>query len=236
MSQKSTSAFTRQIFAKNRRWVNDITSDDAHFFRRLAEAQRPRSFWIGCADSRVPATQICGLAPGEMFVHRNVANLVVHTDFNCLSVLQYAVEVLGVENIVVCGHYGCGGVRAAMDGASLGLIDNWLRHIGDTMIKHQAFLRSVADADRRAQRLVELNVVEQVQNLSLSTIVQGAWQRGAKLALHGWVYDVADGLLRDLGACVAAFADAEVLYERAIEAVYSLDVAAETVSPAAGER
>jgi carbonic anhydrase len=163
------------------------------------EQQAPEYLWIGCSDSRVPANQIVGLAPGELFVHRNVANVVVHTDLNCLSVLQFAVDVLAVKHVIVCGHYGCGGIVAALRDEKLGLIDNWLRHIQDVGAKHRAQLESIPDEGRRAARLCELNVMEQVGNVADTTVVRDAWRRGQQVSVHGWIYDLQDGLLRDLG-------------------------------------
>jgi carbonic anhydrase len=185
------------LFARNRAWAAAMTADDPDFFAALADRQSPRYLWIGCSDSRVPANQIVGLDPGEVFVHRNVANVVVHTDLNCLSVLQYAVDVLEVEHVIVCGHYGCGGVGAALEGARHGLIDNWLRHVGDVAEKHAAELASLDD-DRRLERMCELNVVEQVANVCQTTIVEDAWARGQELTVHGLIYSLEDGLLRDL--------------------------------------
>ena len=187
------------LLANNRQWAGRVLERDPSFFRRLTEQQTPRYLWIGCADSRVPANEIVDLLPGELFVHRNVANVVVHTDLNCLSVLQFAVDVLKVEHVIVCGHYGCGGVRAALQDARLGLIDNWLRHIQDVMHKHAAPLARVTDEGDRVDRLCELNVLEQVLNVCQTTIVQDAWRRGAGLTVHGWIYALSDGLLRDLG-------------------------------------
>jgi carbonic anhydrase len=183
---------------RNRAWAAAITADDPRFFAALAERQAPEYLWIGCSDSRVPANQIVGLPPGDVFVHRNVANLVVHTDLNCLSVLQYAVDVLGVEHVIVCGHYGCGGVKAALEGTRHGLIDNWLRHVTDVGDKHADELASLSE-EQRLDRLCELNIVEQVANVSQTTIVNDAWARGQALTVHGLVYDLHDGLLRDLG-------------------------------------
>ena len=191
----------KKIFENNRAWADEIRAREPGLFRELARQQSPEYLWIGCSDSRVPATQLAGLAPGEMFVHRNVANLVVHTDLNCLSVMQYAVDVLRVRHVIVCGHYGCGGVQAALEGAGLGLIDNWLRHVQDVMWKHSSAL-AAADAAARFELLCELNVVEQVANVCRTTIVQDAWERRQKLAVHGWVYGLDDGLLRDLDVCV----------------------------------
>ena len=192
------------LFANNRAWAAEITRHDSDFFTRLSRQQAPEYFWIGCSDSRVPANQIVGLPPGEMFVHRNVANVVVHTDLNCLSTLQFAVETLGVSHIIVCGHYGCGGVRAALRDDKLGLVDNWLRHVQDVHQKHREQLERLPTEDDRHRRLCELNVVEQVVNVSRTTVVRDAWKNGRALAVHGWIYDVADGLLHDLGQTISA--------------------------------
>ncbi|SHF08878.1 carbonic anhydrase [Microbulbifer donghaiensis] len=187
-----------RVFLKNREWASACLREDPNYFTRLAEQQAPKYLWIGCSDSRVPANQIVGMAPGELFVHRNIANLVIHTDLNCLSVLQYAVDVLGVEHVVVCGHYGCGGVRAAMGHDECGLVDNWLRNIKEVYAKNATDLDAMNERDRLV-RLCELNVIEQVQNLAKTKTVQHAWDRGQKLSLHGWIYDIGDGLIRDLG-------------------------------------
>ncbi len=197
----------KRIFEQNRAWAEEIRAREPEFFRALARQQSPDYLWIGCSDSRVPATQLAGLSPGEMFVHRNVANLVVHTDLNCLSVVQYAVEVLRVRHVIVCGHYGCGGVQAALEGASFGLIDNWLRHVQDVMWKHAAALEQAGEAAARLRLLCELNVVEQVWNVCRTTVVQSAWERGQELSVHGWVYGLDDGLLRDLDVCVTCPAE-----------------------------
>jgi carbonic anhydrase len=187
------------LFDNNRRWARRMITADPQFFDALVAQQSPRYLWIGCSDSRVPANEIVGLKPGELFVHRNVANLVVHTDLNCLSVLQYAVEALKVEHVIVCGHYGCGGVRAAYEQASLGLIDNWLRHVQDVRDHHRAAIDEAGeDEQARIDRLCELNVVAQVQHVCATTIVQDAWRRGQTLQIHGWIYALRDGLLRDL--------------------------------------
>ena len=190
------------LFENNRAWAERVTRDDPEFFSRLARQQAPRYLWIGCSDSRVPANQITGLGPGEMFVHRNVANMVVHSDLNCLSVMQYAVDVLQITDIIVCGHYDCGGILAALRNDRLGLIDNWLRHVQDVAAKHKAELDALLGDAERHQRLCELNVLEQVANVSQTTVVSEAWARGRALAVHGWIYKVTDGLLRDLGWCV----------------------------------
>jgi len=190
-----------QLLQQNKLWAENIKATDPGFFQTLAKEQTPRYLWIGCADSRVPSTQLVGLLPGQMFVHRNVANIVVHTDFNCLSVIQYAVDVLGIKHIIVCGHHGCGGVKAAMENEQHGLIDNWLRHVQDVVHAHQELLTE-KDEDKRLNRLCELNVIEQVFNVARTTIVQNAWQRGQELTIHGWVYSLEDGLLRDLGLTI----------------------------------
>ena len=192
----------RELLEKNRQWAEEIKASDPQFFNSLAQQQTPRYLWIGCSDSRVPSTQLVGLKPGDMFVHRNVANVVVHTDFNCLSVLQFAVDVLNVSHVIVCGHYGCGGVKAAMDNLQLGLIDNWLRHVQDVMHNHNEELATIVDDGRRLDRLCELNVSDQVLNVSKTTIVQNAWNRGQELAIHGWIYGISDGLLRDLNISI----------------------------------
>jgi carbonic anhydrase len=193
----------KQLLANNHVWAVRMTDEEPSFFQRLAAQQAPAYLWIGCSDSRVPATQLVGLLPGEMFVHRNVANVVVHSDLNCLAVLQYAVDVLGVRHIIVCGHYGCGGVEAALHNRSFGLIDNWLRHVQDVRNKHAHLLADCGDDAHRLRRLCELNVIEQVLNVCQTTIVQSAWQRGQTLAVHGWIYGVANGLLRDVGMTIA---------------------------------
>jgi carbonic anhydrase len=188
----------KRLLDQNRAWAEGIKASDPEFFQSLAKQQTPRFLWIGCSDSRVPANQLIGMMPGEMFVHRNVANVVDHTDFNCLSVVQYAVDVLKVEHIIVCGHHSCGGVKAAMNNLQLGLIDNWLRHVQDVLHEHEELLANISDEDERLDRLCELNVIEQVLNVGRTTIVQSAWQRGQELAVHGWIYGLEDGLLRDL--------------------------------------
>ena len=193
------------LIANNRRWSERLRREDPQFFEKLATAQSPNYLWIGCSDSRVPANQIIGLLPGEIFVHRNVANVVVHADLNCLSVLQFAVDVLKVEHVIVTGHYGCGGVAAALADRRLGLVDNWLRHVQDVHRKYEPLLADVAPAQRH-DRLCELNVVEQVNNVCQTTIVQDAWARGQRLVVHGFVYSLADGLLRSMGLHVAGSA------------------------------
>lgn len=191
-----------RLFENNRAWAAAQSRNDAQYFARLAARQTPKFLWIGCSDSRVPANQILGLQPGEVFVHRNVANLVVHTDISCLSVLQFAVEILRIEHIIVCGHYNCGGVHAACDTRQLGLIDNWLRHIKDIYVRHREELDGIADLGQRGDRLCELNVVEQVKNVCHTTIVQNAWALGHSLSVHGLIYGLNDGLLRDLAVRV----------------------------------
>ena len=188
----------RPLLERNRAWASAIEAARPGFFRTLAAQQAPRYLWIGCSDSRVPANEIVDLAPGELFVHRNVANVVVHTDFNCLAVLQYAVDVLKVEHVIVVGHYGCGGVRAALDNSAHGLIDNWLRHVQDVAARHRDLLERLPAGTARADRLAELNVIEQVVHLARTTIVQEAWQRRQPLTLHGFIYGLTDGLLNDL--------------------------------------
>jgi carbonic anhydrase len=206
----------QELLEKNRIWAEEIKANDPEFFNTLAQQQNPRYLWIGCSDSRVPATQLVGLRAGELFVHRNVANVVVHTDFNCLSVLQFAVDVLNINHVIVCGHYGCGGVKAAMDNLQLGLIDNWLRHVQDVMHNHEDLLFSISDAALRLDKLCELNVVEQVLNVSRTTIVQNAWSREQELAVHGWIYGIGDGLLRDLNICVSSHGELSNAYKAAV--------------------
>jgi carbonic anhydrase len=192
----------KNLFDQNRAWSERLRRENPDFLPGLSEQQRPEYLWIGCSDSRVPANEIVGLQPGELFVHRNVANVVVHTDLNCLSVLQYAVDVLQVRHVILCGHYGCGGVVAALRGAPLGLIDNWLRHIQDVADRHRAELDALAGEEVKVNRLCELNVLEQASNVCRTSVVLEAWQRGQPLAVHGWIYGLRDGLLRDLGFCV----------------------------------
>ena len=188
----------RHLLQRNREWAEKVTREDPGFFTRLSQLQSPEYLWIGCSDSRVPANQITGLAPGEMFVHRNVANVVVHTDLNCLSTIQFAVDVLQVKHIIVCGHYGCGGVSAALRGQRVGLADNWIRHVQDVRDHHQTQLDALADGQARADRLCELNVIEQVVNVSQTTVLRDAWARGREVAVHGWIYGLSNGLLKDL--------------------------------------
>jgi carbonic anhydrase len=204
------------LLENNQAWATNMTAEDPSFFRRLAAQQAPTYLWIGCSDSRVPATQLVGLLPGEMFVHRNVANVVVHSDLNCLAVLQYAVDVLRVRHIIVCGHYGCGGVEAALHNRSFGLIYNWLRHVQYIRGKHAAPLASCRDDNQRLRLLCELNVIEQAANVCQTTIVQSAWQRGQELTVHGWIYGLGDGRLRDLGMIVASDDGLAAQYQQAL--------------------
>lgn len=191
-----------ECFAANRLWAKTTVEEDPQFFARLEALQNPDLLWIGCSDSRLPPNEIIGRKPGELFVHRNVANLVEHTDVNCLSVLQYAIDVLQVKHVIICGHYGCGGVRAALSTQPLGLIDNWLRHIRDVHLWNRDELAAIPDINARADRLAELNVEAQVANVCHTTIVQDAWRRGQNLTIHGWIYALHDGLLRDLGMVI----------------------------------
>jgi carbonic anhydrase len=205
------------LFESNRAWSERIRTSDPEFFPRLSRQQRPRYLWIGCADSRVPANEIVDLAPGELFVHRNLANVVVHSDLNCLSVMQFAVEVLKVEHIIVVGHYGCSGVAAALQNQRVGLADNWLRHVQDVHAKHDARVGALPDLAHRIDRLCELNVIEQVANVCQTTIVRDAWDRGQELSVHGWVYGLKDGLVRDLGTVVTRPAEASAAYFNALD-------------------
>jgi carbonic anhydrase len=192
-----------QLFHNNRDWAASMVAQDADFFKKLARQQSPEYLWIGCSDSRVPANEIVDLLPGELFVHRNIANVVVHTDLNCLSVLQFAIDVLGVKHVIVCGHYGCSGVHAAMARRRVGLADNWLRHVQDVYQKHERYLSDMLPTREKQDRLCELNVIEQVINVCQTTIVQDAWERKQDLTVHGWVYGLQDGLLRNLGMTVS---------------------------------
>jgi carbonic anhydrase len=192
----------KSIFDENKKWATAVEKSDPDFFRRLSKQQKPEYLWIGCSDSRVPANIITQLPPGDLFVHRNIANLVIHTDLNCLSVLQYAVDVLEIDHIIVCGHYGCGGIKAALENKQHGLIDNWLRHIKDVYRYHEKELNVIRDKRKKLNRLCELNVVEQVANVCHTTIVQNAWRHGRKLAVHGWIYGLENGVLKDLDVCI----------------------------------
>ena len=205
------------LFKQNKVWSENIRIQNPDFFARLSQQQSPQYLWIGCSDSRVPANQIIGVSPGGLFVHRNVANVVVHTDLNCLSVIQFGVDVLGVKHLIVCGHYGCGGVQAALDNARLGLIDNWLRHVQDVRQKHESLLAGAADS-QRLNKLCELNVIEQVSNVCQTTIVQGAWERGQELSVHGWIYGLSDGLIRDLKISTSNQDELATTYQNAVAA------------------
>lgn len=200
------------LFQNNRDWAKSRIAKDPSYFQRMAEAQDPQYLWIGCSDSRVPANEIVGLEPGELFVHRNVANLFPHTDFNCLSVLEFAVDLLKIQHVIVCGHYGCTGVKAAMEDHQLGLVDNWLRNIRDVHARFKEELEQISSPTERHDRLVELNVMQQVLNVCHTTIVQGAWVRGQPLWIHGWVYDLASGILKDLDCCVSSIDQVEDIY------------------------
>ncbi len=210
----------KELFDNNRAWVDAVTEESPDFFARLSSQQNPDYLWIGCADSRVPANDIVGLLPGELFVHRNVANVVVHSDLNCLSVLQFAVDYLEVEHVIVCGHYGCGGVKAAVCNHKLGLIDNWLRHVQDAQHKHSDNLAAITDEDELVHRVCEINVIEQALNVCQTTVVQDAWARGQKLAVHSWIYDLRDGLLRDLGMTVDNADHMQAGYEAAVRGLF----------------
>lgn len=204
------------LFASNRAWSQRIREQDPEFFPKLSRQQAPGYLWVGCSDSRVPANQIVGLPPGELFVHRNVANVVVHTDLNCLSVMQFAVDILRVQHVIVCGHYGCGGVRAVLCQERLGLVDNWLRHVQDVRQRHEDRLLALPELEQRLDRLCELNVIEQVRNVCHTSIVRDAWQRGQSVAVHGWIYGLQDGLLRDLDTTVTQPEEIAAGYHAAI--------------------
>ncbi len=204
----------QELFDNNRAWADRVRAAVPDFFEQLALQQQPEYLWIGCSDSRVPANEIVGLLPGEIFVHRNVANVVVHTDFNCLSVLQFAVELLRVKHVIVCGHYGCGGITAALVNSDLGLIDNWLRNVRDVQRSHAEELGRIESREARIERLCELNVAAQVANVCDTTIVRSAWARGQELSVHGWIYALRDGLLRDLGVLVTSPEEAEAVRQR----------------------
>ncbi|MCC8456472.1 MULTISPECIES: carbonate dehydratase [Photorhabdus] len=204
-----------ELLANNKQWSESVNEENPNFFKELAKAQKPRFLWIGCSDSRVPAEKLIDAAPGDLFVHRNVANLVIHTDLNCLSVIQYAVDVLEVEHIIICGHYGCGGIEAAIDGTELGLINNWLLHIRDLWYKHSSMLGELPP-NERLNRLCEINVVEQVYNLGHSTIMQSAWKRGQKVMIHGWVYGIHNGQLQDLEVTADSREKLELTYRQTV--------------------
>jgi carbonic anhydrase len=206
-----------QLFQNNRDWAASINAKDPDFFGKLAIQQTPDYLWIGCSDSRVPANELLGLLPGDVFVHRNIANVVVHSDLNFLSVLQFAVDVLKVKHVIVCGHYGCSGVHAAMTGRRVGLADNWLRHVQDVQQKHERYLGDVIDIKQKADRLCELNAMEQVVNVCQTTTVQDAWERKQELTIHSWVYGLQDGLLRDLGLAVSGPDELPMMQAKALE-------------------
>lgn len=207
-----------KLISNNANWSKTMIDEDPGFFERLSQSQKPRFLWIGCSDSRVPAEQLTGLEPGELFVHRNVANLVIHTDLNCLSVVKYAIDVLEVEHVIICGHYGCGGVQAAVENPELGLINNWLLHIRDIWYKHSSLLGELSP-NQRLDKLCELNVVEQVYNLGHSTVMQSAWKRGQKVTLHGWVYGIQDGRLRNLEVDATSRETLEQRYRQGVSAL-----------------
>jgi carbonic anhydrase len=209
----------KELFEKNVAWAQSVKESDPTFFEKLSKQQAPEYLWIGCSDSRVPANEIVGLMPGELFVHRNVANMVVHTDLNCLSVMQYAVEYLKVKHVIVCGHYGCGGVVASVERKRLGLIDNWLLNVQDVQYIHQVFLAEGQDAKEVVNQVCELNVTEQVVNVCKTNIIKDAWARGQDLTIHGWIYSIADGLLKDLGVNINCLEDMRPKYHSAVKEI-----------------
>lgn len=217
----------QHLIDNNRRWSAAVSESEPRFFKQLAEQQSPKYLWIGCSDSRVPATQIVDLPPGEIFVQRNVANVVSHTDLNCLSAVQFAVDVLQVEHIIVVGHYGCGGIQAVLDDQRLGLVDNWLRHVGDVAQKHATLLAGIDDMQARNERLCELNAIEQVVNLCQTTILRDAWERGQKLSVHAWCYSLSNGHVNDLGMHVDAREQLWQVYQRALEHLLDVGCGAE---------
>lgn len=207
------------LFKKNVAWAESVKKNDPTFFEQLSKQQAPEYLWIGCSDSRVPANEIVGLMPGELFVHRNVANMVVHSDLNCLSVMQYAVEYLKVKHVIVCGHYGCGGVKASVERQRLGLIDNWLLNVQDVQYIHQSFLKDGQDSAELINKVCELNVAEQVVNVCKTNIIKDAWTRGQELTVHGWIYSIADGLLKDLGVNITHIQEMRAKYHVAVEEI-----------------
>jgi len=215
MIMKNSNALD-QLFANNREWAESMIAKDANFFKRLVSQQAPEYLWIGCSDSRVPANDIVNLLPGELFVHRNVANVVVHTDLNCLSVIQFAIDLLKVKHILVVGHYGCSGVHAALTDKRVGLADNWLRHVKDVHQKHERYLGEVIPSPKRQDRLCELNVIEQVVNVCETTIVQDAWARGQDLTVHGWTYRLETGLVNDLGMSISSTEEINMRYAKSL--------------------
>ena len=212
----TTGITAEELFKRNRDWAASMVEKNPSFFKSLEAQQAPEYLWIGCSDSRVPANELLGMAPGELFVHRNIANVVVHSDLNCLSVVQFAIDVLKVKHIIVCGHYGCGGVNAARTNTRVGLADNWLRHVRDVHDKHEKYLGNVAGA-AATNRLVELNVAEQVINLAHTTVLLDAWERGQELTIHGWVYVLHDGLLRDLGMTVSSLEETQPKLDKILQ-------------------
>jgi carbonic anhydrase len=217
MATKNPDNSTLQhLFSNNRKWAASMTERNPEFFQTLAQQQTPEYLWIGCADSRVSANELLGLLPGEVFVHRNVANIVVHTDLNCLSVMQFAIDVLKVKHIIVCGHYGCGGVHATLMKSRVGLVDNWLRHVQDVQLKHERYLGEVVPSQQKLDRLCELNVIEQVNNVCQTTIVQDAWDRGQDLTVHSLIYGLQDGLLRDLGVTVSSLEELSEMTQKSL--------------------
>lgn len=201
-----------KFFENNKEWADEIKRSDPQFFETLSTQQHPEYLWIGCSDSRVPANEIVGMLPGEIFVHRNIANLVLHTDINCLSVIQYAVEVLKVKHVIICGHYGCGGINAALDDNEYGLLDNWLRNIKDVYLSHKEEVDSLPSEKERQDRMCELNVIEQVKSVCNTTIVKNAWKSGQELAVHSWIYSIKDGILQDLNMCVTSLSELSELF------------------------
>lgn len=224
MTNKTTGLTADELFERNRNWAASMVEKDPNFFKALSEQQAPEYLWIGCSDSRVPANELLGMAPGELFVHRNIANVVVHSDLNCLSVLQFAIDVLKVKHIIICGHYGCSGVHAALTDGRVGLADNWLGHVRDVREKHGKYLGAVTGR-AATNRLVELNVAQQVINVAQTTIVRDAWERGQPLTIHSWVYGVHDGLLRDLGITVKSFEEIEPKLQHVLEGYAEKDAA-----------
>jgi len=202
----------KKLFEQNKKWAKKVKESDPNFFLNLSKQQSPQYLWVGCSDSRVPANEIVGMLPGEVFVHRNIANLVIHTDLNCLAVIQYAVEVLKVKHIIVCGHYGCGGIQAALENKTHGLIDNWIRNIKDLHRYHQAEIDALQNEKEKNDLLCELNVIEQVGNISHTAIVQEAWKSGQKLTVHGWIYSIEDGILKDLNVCTTSLDEISETY------------------------
>ena len=203
----------KKLFENNENWAKKKIEKDPDVFTKNAEVQKPKYLWIGCSDSRIPANEVLGLEPGEVFVHRNVANLVPHSDINCLSVLEYSITQLDIEHVIVCGHYGCGGVKAAMENTQFGLVDNWLRHLRDVYASEKEVLDEIVEPEEKYEKLVELNVIYQAMNVCHTTIVQNAWAKGKKLSIHGWVYDIKTGLLRDLNCCISSLDQVDDIYK-----------------------